>query len=78
MVEGARLESVYTPKGYREFESRRLRQISISKFSIFFDRYRQIYLSDYMEKKINVRSAFYAYLKHPPLRDVPSKSRRLR
>ena len=25
MVEGARLESVYTPKGYREFESRRLR-----------------------------------------------------
>ncbi|MFM2155303.1 MAG: hypothetical protein RL516_52 [Bacteroidota bacterium] len=36
VVEGARLESVYTPKGYREFESRRLRQISISQFFCFF------------------------------------------
>ncbi len=26
VVEGARLESVYTPKGYHEFESHRLRQ----------------------------------------------------
>ncbi len=28
MVEGARLESVYTSKAYREFESLRLRQIT--------------------------------------------------
>ena len=28
VVEGARLESVYTPKGYRGFESRSLREIS--------------------------------------------------
>ncbi len=28
MVEGARLESVYTPKAYRGFESRPLRHIS--------------------------------------------------
>lgn len=29
MAEGARLESAYTPKGYREFESRFLRQKSV-------------------------------------------------
>ncbi len=34
MVEGARLESVYTPKGYRGFESLSLREKS-SQFAVF-------------------------------------------
>ena len=38
MVEGARLESVYTSKAYREFESLRLRQknVMIPTMLVFF------------------------------------------
>ena len=32
MVEGARLESVYTPKAYRGFESRPVRQLFITEY----------------------------------------------
>ena len=33
VVEEARLESVYTPKGYHEFESRSLRTLFVKMFS---------------------------------------------
>ena len=36
MVEGARLESVYTPKGYHEFESHRLRKNKSARSGAFF------------------------------------------
>ena len=38
MAEEARLESVYTPKAYREFESRSLRPntLTITKLACFF------------------------------------------
>ena len=37
MAEGARLESVYTPKGYHEFESHRLRKMHQLKSHLWCD-----------------------------------------
>ncbi len=44
MAEEARLESVYTPKGYPEFESRSLRKVKYSELVILSNLFRVFFV----------------------------------
>ena len=54
MAEEARLESVYTPKAYREFESRSLRKNSVLHNSALFFIFRILKNRQWLKRNIHI------------------------
>ena len=54
MAEEARLESVYTPKAYREFESRSLRKNSVLHNSALFFYFQDSQNHQWLKRNIHI------------------------